>query len=91
MAKFRKLRNKLSEKLELPEDALSGAYRIQVIGDCAVLCGCKKLLKYQPDEIIALTGEANISFRGTHLKCAYFYEGTIEVRGDIAEIGMDKR
>ena len=91
MAKLRRLRSRLSEKLELPEDALSSAYRIQVLGDCAVLCGCKKLLKYQADEIVALVSDAKISFRGTHLKCAYFFEGTIEIRGDIAEIGMEKR
>lgn len=81
----------LSEKLELPEDALGAAYRLQMIGDCVLIGGCRKILKYKPDEITAAASGADISVRGAHLKCVYFFEGTIEVRGDVTEIGITKK
>ena len=91
MAKLSYVRRRLSERLELPEDALGSTYRLQVIGDCAILCGCRKLLKYKSEEISALTKEAVITFFGEHLKCVYFFEGTIEVRGEIEGIGILKK
>ena len=91
MAKFRHVRNTLSGKLELPEDSLGAAYRLLVIGDTAILCGCRQLLKYKSEEITALTKEAAIAFTGEHLKCMYFFEGTIEICGEISGIGIEKR
>lgn len=91
MTRFRYVRHRLSEKLELPEDALGASYRLQMIGDCVLIGGCRKILKYKPDEITAAASGADISVRGEHLKCVYFFEGTIEVRGDIAQIGIAKK
>ena len=91
MSKFRYVRHRLSEKLELPEDALGAAYRLQMIGDCVLIGGCRKILKYKPDEITAAASGADISVRGAHLKCVYFFEGTIEVRGDVTDIGIAKK
>ena len=91
MSKFRYVRHRLSEKLELPEDALGAAYRLQMIRDCVLIGGCRKILKYKPDEITAAASGADISVRGAHLKCVYFFEGTIEVRGDVTEIGIAKK
>lgn len=91
MAKFKHIRHNLSGKLELPEDALGTAYRLQLIGDSAILCGCRKLLKYTSEEVVALTKEAAVSFIGMHLKCVYFFEGTVEICGDIRQIGIEKR
>ena len=91
MACFRVIRHGLSGKLELPEDSLGAAYRLQLIGNTAILCGCRKLLKYKSEEIVALTKEATISFTGEHLKCVYFFEGTLEIRGEIGGIGITKR
>lgn len=91
MSRFRYVRRRLSAGLELPEDALGAAYRLELVGDCALLAGCRKILKYKSDEITAAAHGADISVRGTDLKCVYFFEGTIEVRGDIAEIGIVKK
>lgn len=91
MAKFQHVRNRLSGKLELPEDSLGAAYRLQLIGGTAILCGCRKLLKYKSEEITALTKEATITFTGEHLKCVYFFEGNIEICGEISGIGIEKR
>ena len=91
MASFKNIRHGLSGKLELPEDSLGAAYRLQLIGNTAILCGCRKLLKYKSEEITALTKDATISFLGEHLKCVYFFEGTIEICGEISGIGIEKR
>lgn len=91
MPNFRYVRNKLSKTLELPEDSLGAAYRLQIIGDCAILCGCRKLLKYKSEEIVALTKDGTVAFCGEHLKCVYFFGGTIEINGDISGVRIEKR
>lgn len=91
MSNFKFIRHKLSEKLELPEDALGNTFRIQLIGNSAIICGCKKILKYKSEEISVLTSDSVVTFLGTGLKCIYFFEGTIEIKGDIATVGFEKR
>ena len=91
MGKWKMMRARLAASLELPEDAMGNAHRLQLVGNTAMLCGCKKLLKYKSEEIAALTADAVITFSGAHLKCVYFYEGTIEICGEIRNIGIEKR
>ena len=91
MPDFRIIRNKLSKSLEIPEDALGSAYRLQIIGNCAILCGCLKLLKYKSEEISALTKDKTVTFCGEHLKCVYIFEGTLEITGDICGVRIEKR
>ena len=91
MANFRFVRHKLSKTLELPEDSLGAAYRLQIIGNCAILCGCRKLLLYKSEEISALTNDGVITFCGEHLKCTYFFEETIEISGEFTGVRIEKR
>ena len=91
MADFRFVRHKLSKTLELPEDSLGTAYRLQIIGNCAILCGCRKLLKYKSEEIYALTKDGVVTFCGEHLKCVYFFEETIEICGELNCVRIEKR
>lgn len=91
MANFKYVRHKISKGLELPEDALGAVCRLQIIGNCAILCGCRKILKYKSDEIIVLTQEGVTAFCGEHLKCVYFFEGTIEISGNISSVRLEKR
>lgn len=88
---FKIVRNKISKGLELPEDAFGGTYRLQIIGNCAILVGCIKILKYKSEEITVLTKDGCISICGQHLKCIYFFEGTVEIRGDMSGIRMDRK
>ncbi|MBQ8836993.1 MAG: YabP/YqfC family sporulation protein [Clostridia bacterium] len=80
---FKYVRHKLSKTLELPEDSFGTSCRLQIIGNCAILCGCKKILKYKSEEITVLTKDGITVFCGEHLKCIYFFEGTIEISGEI--------
>lgn len=89
MKKFRLARHILSQTLELPEDAIGSAFRLQIIGNCSILCGCKKLLKYKSEEIIALTKDGTVTFSGEHLKCVYFFDGTLELSGDFNGVRFD--
>lgn len=91
MSKFRYMRKKLSEKLELPEDMLGNSFRMQIIGACLILCGCKKLLKYKSEEIIALTADTVVTISGNQMKCVYFFEGTIEISGNFSNIAFENR
>lgn len=91
MASFKYIRHRISEKLELPEDSLSATHRVQIIGSTAILSGCKKLLKYKSEEIVALTKDSVVTFCGEHLKCVYFFEGTVEICGEINNVGFEKR
>lgn len=91
MSRFKPIRQRLSEKLELPEDTFGRGVRLQILGGYAILSGCRKLLKYNSDEITVLTEDGTISFFGDHLKCKYFFEGTIELSGEIGNITIEKR
>lgn len=91
LAGFKYIRRGLSQKLELPEDSLGSAYRLQLIGDTVILCGCRKLLKYKSEEIAVLAKDAVLRITGEHLKCLYFFENTIEISGSIQGIGIEKR
>ncbi len=91
MAAFKSFRRTLSERLELPEDTLGNSYRLQMFEGCAILSGCRKLLKYKSEEIVVLTNIGIISFIGEHLKCRYFFEGTIEISGSFRGITIEKR
>lgn len=90
MSKFKAIRHRLSERLELPEDVL-GSYRLQLFAGHVILSGCRKLLKYNSDEISVLTVDGIISFHGEHLKCRYFFEGTVELSGEIGSVVIEKR
>lgn len=91
MKKIKRMRGRLSEKLDIPEDTLGECYRLQLIGEHAILSAGRKILKYKSEEIVVLTKEGTVSFYGEHLKCIYFFEGTVEICGEIREIRIDKR
>ena len=91
MAAFKSFKRGLSERLELPEDALGDSYRLQLFEGRAILTGCRKLLKYKSEEIVVLAKGGILSFFGEHLKCKYFFEGTVELSGNFHGITIEKR
>lgn len=91
MPKFKYIRNKLSNTLELPEDSFGTSCRLQIIGNSAILCGCKKILKYKSEEIAVLTKDGVTVFCGEHLKCLYFFEETIEICGNLSCVRFENR
>lgn len=91
MSTYRSVRHRLSERLELPEDSLGGSYRLQLFDAHAILSGCRKLLKYKSEEIVVLTASGTVSFLGEHLKCKYFFEGTVELTGDFRSIVIERK
>lgn len=91
IASFRYIRRKLSEKLELPEDSLGSSLRVQIIGNRIIICGGKKLIKYKSEEISVLCKDEVITVTGRQLKCMYFYEGTVEIAGEISTVGFEDR
>lgn len=89
--KFKYIRHKLSNTLELPEDSLGASCRLQVIGNTAILCGCRKILKYKSEEIVVITKDGTVAFCGERLKCMYFFEETIEICGEISCVRFENR
>ena len=89
--KLKYLRRKFSEKLELPEDSLGTAPRIQIIGDRVIISCSKKVLKYKAEEIVILCKEEIVTVTGKQLKCVYFYEETVEITGEFSAIGFERR
>ena len=91
MSCFSAIRHKISKSLELPEDVLGAVFRIQLIGNTAIMCGCKKILNYTSEDITVLTKDGTVTFCGMHLKCLYFFENTIEIAGEISNVRIDKK
>ena len=91
MSSFSVIRHKISKSLELPEDVLGAAFRIQIIGNTVILCGCKKILNYTSEAITVLTKEGTVTLCGRYLKCLYFFENTIEISGEISSVRIDNK
>lgn len=91
LSAFKFIKNKLSSKLHLPADSLGRTYRLQIIGENAILCGCKKILKYKAEEISVLTHDAIITFSGEHMKCICFFDDNIEIRGIFKGVSLERK
>lgn len=91
MAKRMRFCSGLSKRLEIPEDTLGMVCRLQWIGNTVTVSGVRKILKYSCEEITVLTREGTLTFQGEHLKCAYFFEATVELCGEIISVVLEKR
>lgn len=91
MSKFGFIRRRIADTLDFPEDAVGKAFRLQIIGSTAILNGCRKILKYKSEEISALTFDGIITFCGEHLKCVCFFGNTLEIKGEIQGVRIEKR
>ena len=79
----------LSVKAELSSDALAGEVRIELRGRSSLfLGGCKKILKYSPEEMIIEGKGDTIKIKGERLVCTSYHAGNISVDGSIISVSF---
>ncbi len=54
----------------------------------ATVYGCRKILRYSPEEILLLCIKEAISIRGEGLYCRAFSAGTVEIKGRLDHVNF---
>ena len=79
----------LATKAELPSDVLTGEFRIELRGrNTLFMQGCRRILKYSPEEMKIAAKGFEISIKGRRLVCSAYYGGNITVDGFIEGIEL---
>ena len=77
----------LATKAELPSDALTGEFRIELRGrNTLFMQGCRRILKYSPEEMIMASKSFEVSIKGQRLVCSAYCGGAVTVDGAIEGI-----
>ena len=81
----------LTVKTELPSDILSGSFRLEIRGrNQMYLHGCRRIIKYSPDEMILSSADFSVIIRGCRLICSAYYGGTVCIEGMIDGFEFDE-
>ncbi len=77
----------LSIKAELPSDALSGKFRLEIRGrNTLFIQGCRRILKYSPEQMIMGVKDFSVEVTGQRLICSTYHDGTVTIDGLISGI-----
>lgn len=81
----------LAMKTELPTDLLAGEFRIELRGrNTLFVQGCRRIVKYSPEEMIFAAKGFEVSVSGENLVCSTYHDGTVTIDGYIGGILLDK-
>lgn len=79
----------LSEKLDIPREALPGGFALALSGGRELtVWGCERILSYDEEEIALLAGGRTLHVRGSALLCSAFGEGSVTVTGEILSLAL---
>ena len=82
----------LAAKTALPSDALAGEFRIELRGRHTLfLQGCRRILKYSPEEMCMAAKGFSVSITGKGLICSTYHDGTVTVDGFIVGVNFNER
>lgn len=81
----------LIAKTRLPTDLLAGEFCIELRGrNTLFMQGCRRIVKYSPDEMILATKGGSVIISGEGLACSTYHDGTVTVDGYIKGILLDE-
>ena len=79
----------LAIKAELPADALTGEFRIEMRGrNTLFMQGCRRILKYSPEEMIMAAKGFEVSIKGRRLVCSAYHGGTVTIEGLVEGVSL---
>ena len=79
----------LVRKTTLPCDTLAGEFRLEVRGrGLLFMQGCRRILKYSPEEMILAAKEFEVYIEGRNLICSTYHDGTVTVEGAILSLKL---
>ncbi|MBR3686434.1 MAG: YabP/YqfC family sporulation protein [Clostridia bacterium] len=80
----------LAVKAELPSDVLGSDFRVELRGrNTLFMQGCRRILKYSPDEMIMSARGFAVVIEGERLICSTYHGGTVTVEGNILAVRFD--
>ena len=87
LKKKRSLLPALADRLELPEEALSGAAKLTVTADrCALIENHRGILEYSPECIVVNFGERRLSLCGRELRIRAMNRREVLVCGELLDL-----
>ncbi len=89
MRRGRDFMDALSEKLDIPREALPHGFALALSGQRELtLWGCQHILSYCAEEILLSVGTRTLCVQGRGLLCAAFGAGAVTVTGEIATLAF---
>ena len=80
----------LAVKAELPSDVVAGGFRVEMRGrNTLFLHGCRRILKYSPQEMVMVAKGITVSVTGERLVCSTFHNGTVTVDGLLCGLRLE--
>ena len=85
--KRRRLKSFIHDSVSLPSDAFVSGFDIEMRGrKLLFLQGCRRIIKYSPEEMILAAKGFNVSIKGESLICTTYHGGAVTVEGRIDKI-----
>ena len=83
------IRGFIEDKTALPSDILEGEFSMEIRERRArYMCGCRRIIKYSPFEMIMAAKGFEVRIRGEGLICTSYNCGAITVEGEIAGVDL---
>jgi sporulation protein YqfC len=80
----------LAAKASLPSDSLAGEARIELRGrNTLFMQGCRRILKYSPEEMVMAAKGFAVIVKGERLVCSTYHDGAVSIDGMIASVELD--
>ena len=91
MRKRKDLFGSLSEKMNIPREALPGGYALTMSGERELtLWGCTRILSYGEEEVALRIGQQILRISGGRLLCSAFGAGSVTVTGEIRTLAFEE-
>lgn len=76
---------------DVPAELFYGGCHIEINGrNRVVLCGCRRILKYSPTEVLVRMLRDIVAIRGKRLTCVTYLVGAISVEGLVDSVSFVK-
>ena len=83
-----KLKKRLLQLVDLPEDSLGGSY-IEIVSNSTVkVNGCRRIVEYSSDKVILSMKEYDLTVTGRELTLSSYGENTAAVSGAILSVKL---
>lgn len=91
MRRGRDFMDALSEKLDIPREALPHGFALALSGERELtVWGCRHILSYSAEEILLSLGARRLRVSGEGLLCAAFGAGAVTVTGEILTLSLER-
>ena len=83
---------RLVEDKDVPSELLCGGCFIEIRGrNGMTVRGCRRVVKYSPDEVVLKMKRETIVIGGKRLRCLTYLSGAIVIEGMIDALGFSRR